>query len=91
LHKPIAVQQVIQHVSMTAEYPDKDIPQSFAKVSQVLQHYADIANYPDKDAPQSTLRVRQVLEQVMMRDKSMYEMPQPPRKHRVQITCRFVY
>lgn len=91
LHKPIAVQQVIQHVSMTAEYPDKDMPQSFAKVSQVLQHYADIANYPDKDAPQSTLRVRQVLEQVMMRDKSMYEMPQPPRKHRVQITCRFVY
>ncbi|EHN0609717.1 hypothetical protein KHG39_004685 [Salmonella enterica] len=91
LHKPVAVQQVIQHVSMTAEYPDKDIPQSFAKVSQVLQHYADIANYPDKDAPQSTLRVRQVLEQVMMRDKSMYEMPQPPRKHRVQITCRFVY
>lgn len=91
LHKPIAVQQVIQHVSMTAEYPDKDIPQSFAEVSQVLQHYADIANYPDKDAPQSTLRVRQVLEQVMMRDKSMYEMPQPPRKHRVQITCRFVY
>ncbi|EDL5698704.1 hypothetical protein CWG79_18870 [Salmonella enterica subsp. enterica serovar Newport] len=91
LHKPIAVQQVIQHVSMTAEYPDKDIPQSFAEVSQVLQHYADIANYPDKDAPQSTLRVRQVLEQVMMRDKTMYEMPQPPRKHRVQITCRFVY
>ncbi|EFR0583293.1 hypothetical protein H0963_004292 [Salmonella enterica] len=91
LHKPIAVQQVIQHVSMTAEYPDKDIPQSFAEVSQVLQHYADKANYPDKDAPQSTLRVRQVLEQVMMRDKSMYEMPQPPRKHRVQITCRFVY
>lgn len=91
LHKPLAVQQVIQHVSMTAEYPDKDVPQSFAKVSQVLQHYADKANYPDKDAPQSTLRVRQVLEQVMMRDKSMYEMPQPPRKHRVQITCRFVY
>ncbi|EDI3475509.1 hypothetical protein CDP92_21910 [Salmonella enterica subsp. enterica serovar Bareilly] len=91
LHKPLAVRQVIQHVSMTAEYPDKDVPQSFAKVSQVLQHYADKANYPDKDAPQSTLRVRQVLEQVMMRDKSMYEMPQPPRKHRVQITCRFVY
>lgn len=91
LHKPIAVQQVIQHVSMTAEYPDKDIPQSFAEVSQVLQHYADTANYPDKDAPQSTLRVRQVLEQVMMRDKTMYEMPLPPRKHRVQITCRFVY
>lgn len=91
LHKPVVVQQVIQQVSVTARYPDKDVPQSFVKVTQVLEHVADKANYPDKNAPQSTLRVRQVFEQVMMRDTTMYVMPTPPRKHRVQISCRFVY
>lgn len=91
LHKPLTVQQVIQQVTVTALYPDKDIPQSFVKITQVLEHVADKANYPDKNAPQSTLRVRQVFEQVMMRDTTMYVMPTPPRKHRVQISCRFVY
>jgi hypothetical protein len=91
LHKPVVVQQVIQQVSVTASYPDKDVPQSFVKITQVLEHVADKANYPDKNAPQSTLRVRQVFEQVMMRDTTMYVMPTPPRKHRVQISCRFVY
>lgn len=91
LHKPLTVQQVIQQVTVTAQYPDKNTPQSFVKITQVLEHVADKANYPDKNAPQSMLRVRQVFEQVMMRDTTMYVMPTPPRKHRVQISCRFVY
>lgn len=91
LHKPVSVSQIVEHVSVTAIYPDKDQPQSFVKVTQVLQQVADTANYPDKDAPQSTLRVHQVFETVMMRDLTMYVMPTPPRKHRVQISCRFVY
>lgn len=91
LHKPVSVSQIVEHVSVTAIYPDKDQPQSLVKVTQVLQQVADKANYPDKDAPQSTLRVHQVFETVMMRDLTMYVMPTPPRKHRVQISCRFVY
>ncbi|QMV30013.1 hypothetical protein [Providencia phage vB_PreS-Stilesk] len=91
LHKPLEVRQVILHYSDVAVYPDKDIPQSKLKVSQVLEHVADVTNYPDKDTPQSVLRAKQMLEQVMTRDRSMYVMPLPPRKHRVQISCRFVY
>nr|ELR5076451.1 hypothetical protein [Providencia rettgeri] len=91
LHKPLEVRQVILHYSDVAVYPDKDIPQSKLKVSQVLEHVADVTNYPDKDTPQSVLRTKQMLEQVMTRDRSMYVMPLPPRKHRVQISCRFVY
>lgn len=91
LHKPLEVRQVILHYSVVAVYPDKDIPQSKLKVSQVLEHVADVTNYPDKDTPQSVLRTGQMLEQVMTRDRSMYVMPLPPRKHRVQISCRFVY
>ncbi|QND44212.1 hypothetical protein [Providencia phage vB_PreS-PatoteraRojo] len=91
LHKPLNVRQVILHYTDIAVYPDKDIPQSQLKVSQVLEHVADVTNYPDKDTPQSVLRTRQMLEQVMVRDRSMYVMPLPPRKHRVQISCRFVY
>lgn len=91
VHKPLQVSQVIQHFTEEAVYPDKDIPQSELKVSQVLEQVADIANYPDKDIPQSALRVRQMLETVMVIDRTMYVMPSPPRKHRVQITCRFVY
>lgn len=91
LHKPLNVRQVILHYTDVATYPDKDTPQSKLKVSQVLEHVADVTNYPDKDTPQSVLRTRLILEQVMTRDRSMYVMPLPPRKHRVQISCRFVY
>ena len=91
LHKPVSVWQVAQQVSVSAEYPDKDIPQSWLNVYQVSEQIAVITKYPDKNTPQSTLRAGMVLEQVVTVDPTLYGMPAPPRKHRVQITCRFVY
>lgn len=91
LHKPVSVWQVAQQVSTIAVYPDKDIPQSKLNVYQVSEQVAVITKYPDKNTPQSTLRADMILEHVMAVDPTMYGMPAPPRKHRVQITCRFVY
>ncbi|BCG45201.1 hypothetical protein JT350_gp38 [Salmonella phage SAP012] len=91
LHKPVSVWQVAQQVSVSAQYPDKDIPQSWLNVYQVSEQVAVITKYPDKNTPQSTLRADMILEHVMAVDPTMYGMPAPPRKHRVQISCRFVY
>lgn len=91
IHKPLVVSQALEHVLISTEYPDKDQPQSAIKATQVLQHVADKTEYPDKDAPQSQLRSTSVLQQVMIRDPALYVMPLPPRKHRTQISCRYVY
>lgn len=91
LHKPVSVWQVAQQVSTIAVYPDKDIPQSKLNVYQVSEQVAVITKYPDKNTPQSTLRADMILEHVMAVDPTLYGMPAPPRKHRVQISCRFVY
>lgn len=91
MHMPVSVSQVAQQVSVSAKYPDKDIPQSVLSAYQVSEQVAVITKYPDKNTPQSTLRAEMILEQVMSVDPKMYGMPAPPRKHRVQITCRFVY
>lgn len=91
IFKPLYVQQVIEHIASGSSFPDKDLPQSVLKVSQVIQSTAVITVYPSKDIPQSTAEVWQVLEQVMAIDPSLYGLPRPPRKHRVQVNCRFVY
>ena len=91
IHMPIYVGQLVQHYASISSYPDKDTPQSKLRVSQVLEQTAVIAVYPDKDQPNSALRAGQVLEQVATVDPSLYVMPSPPRKHRVQVNCRFVY
>lgn len=91
LHSPVLALQLAQAVSLTATYPDKDAPQSYAQVSQLSQQAAFKATYPNKDAPQSIARVNQVFQQVARRDLTMYQLPVPPRRHRVRIVCRFVY
>lgn len=91
LHSPVLALQLAQAVSLTANYPDKDSPQSYARVSQLSQQAAFKATYPNKDAPQSTARVNQVFQHVARRDLTMYQLPVPPRRHRVRIVCRFVY
>lgn len=91
LHSPVLALQLAQAVSLTANYPDKDSPQSYARVSQLSQQAAFTATYPNKDAPQSIARVNQVFQHVARRDLTMYQLPVPPRRHRVRIVCRFVY
>ena len=91
LHSPVLALQLAQAVSLTANYPDKDAPQSYARVSQLSQQAAFKATYPNKDAPQSIARVNQVFQHVARRDLTMYQLPVPPRRHRVRIVCRFVY
>lgn len=91
LHAPIVSYQVSEQVSLAAAYPDKDSPQSYAQVMQVLQLASIRATYPNKDLPQSTIRAYQVRQQVARRDLTMYQLPVPPRRHRVRIVFRYVY
>lgn len=91
LHAPVLAFQLVEQLTVAASYPDKDVPQSILKVTQVAQQAASVAVYPNKDTPQSLLRVTQIRENVMARDLSMYQLPEPPRRHRVRIVCRFVY
>lgn len=91
LHSPVVLSQLAEQLSVRAGYPDKDIPQSMAEVSQLTQQAAFKAAYPSKDSPQSILRVNLVRQQVARRDQTMYQMPTPPRRHRVRIVCRIVY
>lgn len=91
LHSPVLALQLVEQLSMEAGYPDKDIPQSILRVAQLSQQAAFSAAYPNKDVPQSRVRINQVCHHVARRDLTMYQLPTPPRKHRVRIVCRFVY
>lgn len=91
LHSPVLALQLAQTVSLAASFPDKDVPQSIVRVAQLSQQAAFRATYPNKDVPQSIVRVNQVRQTVVRRDLTMYQLPAPPRRHRVRITCRFVY
>lgn len=91
LHSPVIALQLVEQLSVTAGYPDKDVPQSLARAAQITQQVAFSAAYPDKDKPQSAVRVNQVCHHVARRDLTMYQLPVPPRRHRVRIVCRFVY
>lgn len=91
LHSPVGASQIALQLSVPAVYPDKDAILSFSKISQLTQQAAFMATYPNKDLPQSRLRVNQVRHHVARRDLTMYQLPVPPRRHRVRIVCHFVY
>ncbi|QJI52253.1 hypothetical protein [Cronobacter phage JC01] len=91
LHSPVIALQLVEQVTSSANYPDKDFPQSFVRLAQATQQVAFKAAYPNKDVPQSSARVNQVLQHVARRDLTMYQLPVPPRRHRVRVVCRFVY
>lgn len=91
LHSPVIALQLVEQVSLSANYPDKDSPQSYVQTAQLMQQVAFKTTYPNKDTPQSLARVNQVLQHVARRDLTMYQLPVPPRRHRVRIVCRFVY
>lgn len=91
LHAPVVAYQLSGQVAVVASFPDKDSPQSFVEAMQVTQQTAFRANYPSKDLPQSYARALQVRQQVALRDLNMYQLPKPPRRHRVRVTFRFVY
>ena len=91
IHQPITAFLVTQQLSVTATYPGKDVPQSRDRVTQLTQQTAITAKYPDKSTPQATERVMQVSNSIVTRDTSMYQLPVPPRRHRVRINVRLVY
>lgn len=91
LHAPVVLFQLATHSVINTSYPDKNAILSYAVVAQTSQQAAFKATYPGKDVPQSTLKVNQVRHQVARRDLTMYQMPTPPRRHRVRVVCRIVY
>lgn len=91
LGSPVVAQQVAQQVAQRGTFPNKDLPQSVLSTAQVLSSVASKINYPDKDAPQSKAVGVQVVEHVAIKDRNMYKLPEPPRRQRVVISCRFVY
>lgn len=91
IHQPITAFLVTQQLSVTATYPGKDVIQSRERVTQLTQQTAITAQYPDKSTPQATERVMQVSNSIVTRDTSMYQLPVPPRRHRVRINVRLVY
>lgn len=91
LHAPVLMFSLSEAVAFGSNYPNKDTPQSAAQVAAVTQSAAFRSAYPGKDTAQSLAQVGQVRQNIARRDSSMYEMPAPPRRHRVRIVCRVVY
>lgn len=91
LHAPVVLFQLATHSANKTSYPDKGAILSYSNVTQTSQQTAFKAAYLGKDVPQSTLKVNQVRHQVARRDLTMYQMPTPPRRHRVRVVCRIVY